>query len=323
MGAAKGNRRTVNKKQAKLTHGTTGPANVRNVSQPVRDISRVIPVETVYSSAQHAWRTIQASRFRYATEGFYLPGFASHAVVIHLGPTAELAERAEGQLYEALVRAGDVSVVPAGLESEWWWDGKQVDRLHTYLDTELLDEVAMEAGINADRLEVLNSVATRDPLLQQTGMALVQELESGGLAGKAYAESLAGVMALHLLRRHSSLGRRAFRRLDSEGVGKLSASSLRKATDYIGDNLSDDLSLTKIAAAADLSPYYFARAFKRSTGLSPHQYVLRSRISRAKDLLVGTDLPVGEIAMRVGFATPSHFAQQFRRIVGMAPSDLR
>ncbi len=313
----------VNEKQAKLTHGTTGPANVRNVSQLVRDISRVIPVETVYSSAQHAWRTVRASRFRYATEGFYLPGFAGHAVVIHLGPTAELAERAEGQLYEALVRAGDVSVVPAGLESEWWWDGKQVDRLHTYLDTELLNEVAMDAGIDADRLEVLNSVATRDPLLEQTGMALLQELESAELAGTLYVESLARVMALHLLRHHSSLDRRSMRRLASEEVGRLSASSLRKATDYIGDNLSDELSLTRIAAAADLSPYYFARAFKRSTGLSPHQYVLRRRISHAKDLLIGTDLPVGEIAMRVGFATPSHFAQQFRRIVGMSPSDLR
>ncbi len=289
----------------------------------VEDISRLIPVETVSSSEDRGWRGVEARRFRYATEGFYLPGFAGHAVVIHLGPTAELAERAEGRLHKALVRRGDVSVVPAGLESEWWWDGKKVDRLHTYLDSGAFREVAAEAGADPDQLEVLNSVAVRDPLLAQTGMALLEELGAGGPGGRLYAESLASILSVHLLRRHSSLCRGASRRLGLERTGKLSEASLRAATDYVGDNISGDLSLAEIAAAAHLSPYHFARAFKRSTGLSPHRYVVGQRIERAKDLLGNTDLPVGEVATRVGFASPSHFAQQFRRDVGVSPSAFR
>jgi AraC family transcriptional regulator len=294
------------------------------VPLPVEDISRLIPVETVATSGDRGWRGVRSNRFRYATEGFYLPGFKGHAVVVHLGPAAELAERAEGRLHKALVRKGDVSIVPAGLESEWWWaDGKKVDRVHTYLDPALLRETASEAGADPDRVEVLNSVAVRDPFLERVGMALLEEIASGGLAGRLYAESLASVLAVHLLRNHSSLGRGASRSLNPERAGRLPEASLRAAQDYVDDNLSGDLSLAEIAAAAHLSPFHFARAFKRSTGLSPHQYVMRRRIERARELLVGTELSVGVVARRVGFSSPSHFTQQFRRIVGLAPSAFR
>ena len=174
-----------------------------------------------------------------------------------------------------------------------------------------------------ERLEVLNSVAVRDPILERTGMALLEELVLGGPADRLYAESLAQVLAVRLLRHHSSLGRGPSRSLHPDRTGRLSEPVLRSVIDYVGDNLSRDLSLAEIAAAANLSPYHFARAFKRSTGLSPHQYVLHRRVERAKDLLKGTDLPVGVVALRVGFASPSHFSQQFKRIVGTPPSAFR
>jgi len=290
----------------------------------VESIARVIPVETVVSSEGRGWRGLAAGRFRYATEGFYLPGFAGHAVVLHVGPAAELVEREEGRLHRALVRRGDVSVVPAGLESEWWWeDGKQVDRVHTYLEPGVFRMAAAEAGTEPEGLEVLNSVAVRDPVLGRTAAALLDELEGGGPAGGLFAESLAQILAVRLLRSHSSLGEGASRRLDPERAGRLPGAALASVVDYVGDNLSGDLSLAGMAAAANLSPYHFARSFKRSTGLTPHQYVLRRRIERAKEMLLATDLPVGAVARRAGFASPSHFSQQFKRAVGVPPSALR
>ena len=83
----------------------------------------------------------------------------------------------------------------------------------------------------------------RDPFLEQAGMALLEEIASGGPAGRLYAESLASVLAVHLLRNHSSLGRGASRSLDPERAGRLPEASLRAAMDYVGDNLSGDLSL--------------------------------------------------------------------------------
>lgn len=302
----------------------TAPAKGFVPPVPVESISRVIPVETVASSEDRGWRSLEASQFRYAIEGFYLPGFAGHAVVLHLGPTAGLVEREEGRLHRAVVRRGDVSVVPAGLESEWWWeDGREVERLHTYLDPAVFRMAAAEAGAEPERLEVLNSVAIRDSVLKQTGMALLKEITSGGPADKLYAESLAQGLAVHLLRRHSSLGRKPSRNLAPQRTGRLSKASLHSVTDYVGDNLSGDLSLADMAAAANLSPYHFARTFKRSTGLSPYQYVLHRRMERARELLKASELPVGEVARSVGFTSPSHFSQQFRRIVGYSPSDLR
>jgi AraC family transcriptional regulator len=111
--------------------------------------------------------------------------------------------------------------------------------------------------------------------------------------------------------------------LEPGRAGRLSEAALRSVTDYVGDNVSGDLSLSGMAAAANLSPFHFARTFKRTTGLSPHQYVLRTRMERAQELLENTELQIGEVAKRVGFASPSHFSQQFRRIIGVAPSNLR
>jgi AraC family transcriptional regulator len=300
------------------------PAEGWPASRPVESIARVIPVETVVSSEGRGWRGVEASRFRYATAGFYLPGFAGHAVVLHLGPTAELVEREEGRLHRALVRRGDISVVPAGLESEWWWeDGKEVDRVHAYLDPGVFRMAATEAGAEPEGLEVLNSVAVRDPVLERTAVALLDELEGGGPAGGLYAESLAQVLAVRLLRNHSSLGKRSSRRLDPERAGRLSGATLGSVFDYVDDKLSGDLSLSGMAAAANLSPYHFARSFKRTMGITPHQYALRRRIERAKEMLLETDLPVGDVARRAGFVSPSHFSQQFKRAVGVPPSALR
>ena len=124
-----------------------------------------------------------------------------------------------------------------------------------------------------------------------------------GLGGGVYAESLATALAVHLLREHSSLGERTKRRVAREPKGGLSGRALEQALDHIGDNLSADLSLAGIAAAANASPYHFARLFKDSTGLSPHQYVIRERVGKAKGLLLETQMPLGGVARACGFAS--------------------
>ena len=101
-----------------------------------------------------------------------------------------------------------------------------------------------------------------------------------------YAEALANTLAVHLLKRYS-----ASERPVTDVVGELPKHKLRRATEFINDNLGRDIALAEIVPKVEMSPYYFARLFKQSTGLLPHQYLLEQRVKRAKILLTETAIP--------------------------------
>jgi AraC family transcriptional regulator len=93
--------------------------------------------------------------------------------------------------------------------------------------------------------------------------------------------------------------------------------------EFINENLDEDLSLAEIAAVADLSQYHFARAFRKTTGLTPQQYLMRQRIERAKELLAKDDLPLVEVSLRAGFKNQSHFTTLFRKFTKLTPKTWR
>ena len=105
--------------------------------------------------------------------------------------------------------------------------------------------------------------------------------------------------------------------------GGLSGYRLRRVTEYINANLEEDLSLAEIAAVAELSRFHFARAFRKTTGLTPQHYVMQQRIERAKELLAKDDLPLVEISLRSGFKNQSHFTALFRKFTKLTPKTWR
>jgi AraC family transcriptional regulator len=154
--------------------------------------------------------------------------------------------------------------------------------------------------------------------MQQMGLALLAEVKAGGAMSRLYAESMATTLAVHLLRYYS-----ASLPTIRDYTDGLPNSKLRQAIEYINDNLERDLTLAELAAVVELSPNYFVSLFKRSTGLSPHQYVINCRIERAKALLAENQLPIIEVCHRVGFQNPSHFTTVFRRLMGTTPGAYR
>ena len=88
-------------------------------------------------------------------------------------------------------------------------------------------------------------------------------------------------------------------------------------------HLDTDLTLAEIAASVYMSPCHFARLFKRSTGVSPHRFVVQRRIARAGAFLATRELSIARIAPLVGFRTPSHFTAEFRRVTGVTPKGYR
>ena len=106
-------------------------------------------------------------------------------------------------------------------------------------------------------------------------------------------------------------------------TGGLTECTLRRVTQYVQDNLHRELRLAELSGLVHMSLYHFARLFKRSTGVSPHRFLIRRRIEQARALLAAQTLPIAEIARSVGFRTQSHFTTTFRRVTGITPSEYR
>jgi len=212
---------------------------------------------------------------------------------------------------------GDIYVTSAGTPTVW---EMKEDDVYVALNVppELLDSVAAESELDSGRIEIRNRFQVRDPQLENVAWALKAEMEFGYPCGRLYVDALAISVAARLLRCHSSLSREP-RKL----TGRIPERRLKQVLAYIEDNLSEDLSLSNIAASAGLSPSYFKILFRDSVGLPIHQYVIRRRVERAKRLLAEGKMSMSQIAIETGFAHRSHLARHMRRILGVSPTVLR
>jgi AraC-like DNA-binding protein len=108
-----------------------------------------------------------------------------------------------------------------------------------------------------------------------------------------------------------------------EPRGKLCVASLTKVLDYMNDQLHETPSLDELSDIAGYSPFHFARLFKSTVGVSPHQYLTKERIQRSQFILARSDISITKIATDLGFDSSSHFAATFRQVVGVTPSAFR
>lgn len=157
-----------------------------------------------------------------------------------------------------------------------------------------------------------------DPNIVAVLLAMRTDLRAGSPSGPMYGESLANALAIYLLKRYA-----AKPRVPAVYKGGLPRHRLKRIVEYIRENLSADITLAQLAATVGMSPHYFAKLFRQSTGRAPHQYVLMRRIDFAKERLRDSRRSVIEIGLDAGFPNPSHFARVFRKWVGVSPSDFR
>ena len=219
--------------------------------------------------------------------------------------------------HESIVKQGDLAFVPAGQSTYWRGEADiPLSNLCIYLQPELVAKTASLADLNPDRIELMDCFSQYEPHLYQIAMMLLAEIQSGGIMGELYVESLTQVLVIHLLRHYSVLQPAIADRYS------LSPRRVEIAIDYIHAHLDGDLSMVQIAGSVNTSPTYFANLFKRATGSSLHQYVIKQRVNRAKLLLETTDLPIANIAAQVGFANSSHLTYHCKRQTGMTPGQI-
>ncbi len=287
---------------------------------PLAALRKIIPFEAAAASDRLGWVGLQAARYRAAPAAELHPPAITHPrLVLFSRPPEELDLRYEGVTRHLPPPAGSVSMVPAGSPVRWRWRGC-FDWLHIILEPELVARVAAEAfDLDPARLTVPPLDGLDLPQLRAAMLAVDAELTAGGPGGSLAAESLANVLAVHLIRHVL-----APRQPESARDGALPRGRLRAVVEYIEEHLDASPTLEQLAAVARLSPYHFARQFKRATGLPPHQYVILRRVERAKQLLqAGTDLSLAEVAASAGFSDQSQFSHHFKRLVGVTPGQFR
>jgi len=157
-----------------------------------------------------------------------------------------------------------------------------------------------------------------DAVLWRTAAKLRGVLESGQAAGLLYTEALAVVLAHELPRSDRDFG--ATLRVSRGG---LTGWQMRAVTCYIEEHVCEQISLDMLARLARLSQHHFCRAFKRSFGISPHQYHVQRRIERAKALLADRANSVTHIALIIGYSQASAFSLAFRKTTGRTPREFR
>jgi AraC family transcriptional regulator len=284
------------------------------------DWRQILPFEAAAVSDRLGWVGLEAARCR-AEPAFErnVPAITHHRLVLVTRPPEDLDLRYEGVKRHRPTPAGSISAVPAG-SPVWARSSGHKDELHMFLEAGLMARVAAEAfDLDPARLTVPPLDGLDLPHLRAAMLAVDAELTAGGAGGPLAAESLANVLAVHLLR-HVLAPRQPARRRD----GTLPRTKLRAIVEYVEEHLDAGPTLEQLAAVARLSPYYFARQFKRATGLPPHQYGILRRVERAKQLLqAGTALSLAEVAAHAGFSDQSQFSHHFKRLVGVTPGQFR
>lgn len=274
----------------------------------------ILPRYPLLSSYSAGWQGIHLEYHQQPAHDTPDYCFPSHLLSIGLGYRAK-EFRANGQLYKDFV-VGNVGICPAHQSLRTQAYG-EAEFLLVGIEEQFFNHAACEV-VDGRPIELRPQIFGQDPLIYQMGLALKQELEFNLQDSRLYAEAIATALAVHLIRRYHV--RRAEIRQYSGGLPQ---SLLCSIMAYIQAYLSQELSVTELAAIAQMSPHYFSSLFKQATGLAPHQYIIQARIEAAKQLLANRELTIVEVCHQVGFQSQSHFTHVFRKHTGITPKVYR
>jgi len=273
----------------------------------------------ILSSQMQGWENLLVEQFREPPGEGHCYHHDEHTICLALETRPiRLVQIREGKTYTEIYAKGDLSITPAQMPFFARWE-QEDHYLKIRLTSQFIQRIARDVlEIDSDRLELLPQARVRDPQIEAIGLMLLAELQQEHTANKLYVESLANVLAVHLIRQHTTTHPQPV--MYDRGLPQR---QLLQVLDYIDAHLHQEMKLTDLASLLGMSEFHFSRQFKQATGTSPYQYLLQQRIERAKQLLQQSDRSIADIALMCGFNSHSHLSKQFRQFTGITPKAYR
>jgi AraC family transcriptional regulator len=274
----------------------------------------------IAQSQDVGWRSLYAAIFKETAFQATEPAIRHPYLIYHLGRPTEVTRKIEGHSRErALIGPRRICLTPGGVVTRTDHSGAP-EILQVYLRDSVYEAAVNEIyGCEVSAAEIVPRYAMLDPLLEQLAVTIITALRAGTVQDGLYIDTLAQMIAVHLAMHHSTRSRR----IVMPTAKALPGWKMQHLIEFVEENLDGDLSLTRMATEAAVSPVHLPQAFKAAIGQSPHQYVLRRRIECAKELLRNSDVPIAEVALSTGFSSQSHLSNWFKRIVGVSPATYR
>jgi AraC family transcriptional regulator len=264
------------------------------------------------------WRGVTARGYRYRRSDVEVPPMRDFVVVAYRRGSTAMRRRVDGPWVAGTMHPGDVSLLTRAAASHWVWTD-DIEVVHVYLTRDELAATCRQVyERDVEDVEMRDEVKANDPAIHRAAMALANEAIQGGAGSSLLVDSLSMQLCVHILRRHADV---LFR--EPTDPGGLTFAQQRTVRDYIHAHLGEAITLDELAASVGLSRFHFARRFRRSTGTTPHDFVLRQRVDQAKTMLSRTSVPLADIAARGGFADQSHMTRVFNKYVGTTPGQYR
>jgi AraC family transcriptional regulator len=239
-----------------------------------------------------------------------------HVVMTYTGSMQRLERRSGRSVAIGTARSGVVTIIPAGSSARWDIPGV-VNVVQLYLPHTTLERIAREADTAAPG-DLLERTAHPDPITSRLLMSAADVLEGSEVLDALFRQQVTDLLATRLLVAHAGAPT-TFQPV----MGGLSPKVLLRAIERLRSDSDADVSLAALASDAGLSRFHFCRAFKESTGLSPHAWLRQHRLEQAMQMLRDTDTSVVSVAAALGYASQTAFAAAFRKLTGETPSDWR
>lgn len=263
------------------------------------------------SSYSLGWSKMTMHKWKGINRDSVLGELHEPMIVYHIGGAKDVPVSSRMKPLPQPSRPGCFAVIPPETPTTWRVNGESNSyTLHLNKDcfSGLLD-------LASDKLMARLHLCCGEREENFTGLiaALARELDSPSEAGPLLADAIADSIVLSLLRRFGCAD------ADAKAYGGLSTRTLKRAIERIDNAVEHGVALQALADEVGLSRAHFSKAFRQSTGLAPHRYLIKRRIETARDRLVESDEPLSEIALSCGFSSQAHFTECFHREVGQTP----